>query len=94
VNSERVDAFRRLMESQQRIADALTLHGVTDAQLEAALAAAEAALPRDEHDQRDFYLPALGFYVRALDGELEVDSEGSRAVFLDVAVGLDSLDLT
>jgi hypothetical protein len=94
VNEQRVEAFTQLMESQQRIAVALTPHGVTDAQLERALAAAEAALPRDEHDQRDFYLPALGLYVGALDGVLEPTSRGLRAVFPEVRVDLDRLGLT
>lgn len=91
MNAERVETFRRLMDSQQRIAEALTPHGVTDAQLEAALAASEAALPQDEHDQRDFYLAALGLYTEALAGRLEGDSVGLRAVFTDVTIDLDQL---
>jgi hypothetical protein len=91
VNERRVETFRQLMESQQRIADALTPFGVTDAQLEAALAAAEPALPRDEHDERDFYVPALRSYVGTLDGEVELSARRLRAVFADVTVELDPL---
>jgi len=92
LNEKRVDAFRRLMDAQQRIAEALTLQGVTDAQLEAALAAAEAALPRDEHDEHDFYLPALTLYAESLGGELERSPAGLRAVFVDVTVPVDPDD--
>jgi hypothetical protein len=92
LNEHRVEAFKRLMDAQQRIAEALTPQGVTDAQLEAALAAAEAALPRDEHDDRDFYLPALTLYVGSLGGELGSGSAGRRAVFAEVTVDLDLPD--
>jgi len=84
LRDRRVERFRRLMAAQERIAEALTPHGVTDAQLQAALAAAEEALPRDPDDDRDFYLPALERYVVTLGGRLEGD-----AIFPDVTVALD-----
>lgn len=84
VSRKRVESFRRLMAAQEQIAAALTPHGLTDAQLDEALAAAEEALPRDEHDERDFYLPALERYVAALGGRLE-----SRAVFPEATVMVD-----
>jgi hypothetical protein len=80
----RVERFRRLMAAQERIAEALAPHGVTDAQLQAALAAAEEALPRDPDDDRDFYHPALERYVAVLGGRLE-----GEAIFPDVTVDLD-----
>ena len=81
----RVERFRRLMAAQERIAEALTPYGVTDAQLDAALAAVEVALPRTEHDHRDFYRVALALYVAELGGRLELD----RAVFPRVTVAVD-----
>lgn len=68
LNEERVEAYRRLMDAQERIAAALSAQGVTDAQIEAALAAAEAADPGDDHT--DPYLPMLEAYVTALGGRL------------------------
>jgi hypothetical protein len=79
-----------LMAAQERIAAALTPYGVTDAQLEAALAAAEVALPCDEHDDCDFYGPALDLYVEVLGGRLE----HNVAVFPDVTVVIDRDDQT
>jgi hypothetical protein len=78
------------MAAQERIAEALTPFGVTDEQLDAALAAAEVALPQDERDASDFYLPALGLYVGALGGRLE----HNVAVFADVTVTIDHDDQT
>ena len=84
LSDRRVERFRRLMAAQERIAEALTPHGVTDAQLQAALAVAEEALPHDPDDDRDFYRPALERYVVALGGRLE-----NYAIFPDVTVDLD-----
>lgn len=84
VSERRVANFRRLMSAQERIAAALTPHGLSDAQLEGALAACEEALPRDEHDDRDFYIPALELFVAALGGRLELQVE-----FLEVTVPLE-----
>lgn len=86
LNERRVSAFRQLMAAQQLIAEALTPYGVTDAQLDAALGAAEAALPTEECDERDFYRPALELYVQALGGRL--GSAGDKAVFPHVTVDL------
>jgi hypothetical protein len=92
LNEARVAAFRRLMDSQQRIAEALTPYGVSDAQLEAALAAAEAALPSDEHDEHDFYPAALERYVASLGGKLDPLSSKLQAVFPEVTVAIDGPD--
>ena len=83
MSERRADRFRRLMAAQERIAEALAPYGVTDAQIEAALAAAEEALPLEATDHRDFYRPALERYVQALGGRLEVG-----AVFPQVTVDL------
>jgi hypothetical protein len=74
------------MAAQQLIAEALTPYGVTDAQLDAALCAAESALPTDERDERGFFRPALERYVQALGGRL--GSAGDTAVFPQVTVDL------
>lgn len=84
LSERRVETFRRLMAAQERIAEALTPYGLNDAQLEEALAASEAALPVDEHDERDFYAEALERYVAALGGRLELQAE-----FLEVTVPLE-----
>jgi hypothetical protein len=68
LNDVRIESYRRLMDAQERIARALATRGVSDAQIEAALAASEAAEPTDEHT--DPYLPMLEAYVTALGGEL------------------------
>jgi hypothetical protein len=80
LNEVRVKAFRQLMAAQQQVAEALEPMGVTAAQLEAALAAAETELPRDERDERDFFGPALERYVAALGGRLEQGAGGSSLV--------------
>jgi hypothetical protein len=85
LSEKRVEHFRMLMAAQERIAEALTPYGVTDAQLEAALGAAEEALPQDERDDRDFFLQALELYVGSLGGRLE----HNVAVFPNVAVTID-----
>jgi hypothetical protein len=72
------------MEAQESIAEVLTGYGVSDAQIEAALTAADAADPEDE--QADPYLPMLERYVAALGGQLEPRSAELRAVFPDVTV--------
>jgi len=94
VNEARVERFRSLMDAQQRIAAALAPHGVTDAQIDAALAHAEAALPTEDRDQRDFRLSALELYVTSLGGRIELDPQGARAVFAAVTVVIDPLGST
>lgn len=84
LSAKRVEAFRRLMAAQERIAESLTPYGLTDAQLAEALAASEAVLPVDEDDERDFYLVALQRYVAALGGQL-----GLQAEFREVTVALE-----
>lgn len=68
LNEARVESYRRLMDAQERIAEALAAHGVSDVQIEAALAAADAADPVDE--RVDPYLPMLEAYVTALGARL------------------------
>jgi hypothetical protein len=68
LNDARIDSYRRLMEAQERIAAALATRGVSDDQIEAAFAAAEAADPAD--DRTDPYLPMLEAYVTSLGGRL------------------------
>lgn len=99
LSEERVRAFSRLMAAQEQIAAALTPTGVSSERLDAALAAAEEALPRGERDLRDFYRPALELYVRALGGRLEQRrSTGGEerldlaAIFPEVTVRIDDTD--
>lgn len=84
----RVESFRRLMAAEERIAQALASRGVSDAQLQAALDAAEEQLPRDEHDRRDFFAAALESYVTALGGRLD----RGAAIFADVTVAIDTTE--
>jgi hypothetical protein len=80
VNSPRAALYARLMEAQDRIAQALYETGVDDATVQTALDAADEKLTDDER-REDLYLAALSHYVRALGGQLEV-----RAVFGDESI--------
>jgi hypothetical protein len=87
LNEARVEAYRRLMDAQERIARVLAARGVSDAEIEAALAASEAA---DEDGQgSDPYLSMLGRYVAALGGRLEL-----QAIFPEATVTVDGPDDT
>jgi hypothetical protein len=86
LSEARVEAYRRLMDAQERIARVLADRGVSDAQIEAALAAAEAADPGDGQGS-DPYLPMLERYVAALGGRLEL-----QAVFPEATVTVDGSD--
>ena len=94
LNEARVREFSRLMAAQEQIATALVSCGLSGQLLDAALVAAEEELPRDEHDPRDFYLPALARYVAALGGRLEPGDTGPgsaplRAVFPEIEVTIE-----
>ena len=90
LNETRVETFRRLMAAQEQIAKALIPYGLSDERLDAALAAAEDAVPHDERAQRgqqaqgqeqpDFYLSALDRYVTMLGGRLEVAADHGAPV--------------
>jgi hypothetical protein len=75
VSPARVEIYERLMEAQERIARALYERGVENAVVQAALDSADESLSDDER-RDDLFLSALGHYVGALGGRLEV-----RAVF-------------
>lgn len=82
VNAMRVELYRRLMEAQERIAQALYRRSVSDEEVQAALDAVDERLSEDER-REDLYLSALTRYVEALGGQLEV-----RAVFGDETIVL------
>ena len=80
VNEMRVRLYERLMEAQERIAQARYARGVDDAAVVAALDAAETGISEQQR-REDLYLASLTAYVAALGGRLEV-----RAVFGDGSV--------
>ena len=82
VNEARIDLYRRLLEAREQVARAQYVRGVRDDVVQAALDAADARLTEDEQ-REDLYLSALGHFVGALGGRLEV-----RAVFGEEAVVL------
>lgn len=97
LNEARVEAHRRLMEAEEAIAAALVKRGVSDAQIEAAIAAADAgAADAGAADtgastggqDADPYLAPLTRYVTALGGRLEL-----RAVFPNVEVNVLPADV-
>jgi hypothetical protein len=71
----RAELYRRLMQAQNEIAQALYARGVGDAAVQVALDAVDERLSEDER-REDLYLSALARYVEALGGRLEL-----RAVF-------------
>jgi hypothetical protein len=75
VNAPRVETYKRLMESQERIAHALYRRGVSNEVVQNALDTADERLT-DSERREDLYLSALAHYVDALGGRLEV-----RAIF-------------
>lgn len=82
VNASRVETYKRLMESQDRIAHALYRRGVSNEIVQTALDTADERLT-DSERREDLYLSALAYYVGALGGRLEV-----RAIFDDEQVVL------
>ena len=77
VNAMRAELYRRLMEAQERIAHALYRRDTSHEDVLAALDAVDEQISDDER-REDLYLSALGHYVAALGGRIEV-----RAVFGD-----------
>lgn len=80
MNDSRAQIYRRLMDAEERIAHMLYGRGVTHDAVLAALDAVDEQLSEDER-REDLYLCALGHYVKALGGRIEV-----RAVFGDEEV--------
>ena len=77
VNELRAKLYERLMEAEELIAHKLYQRGVSDDTVLAALDAIDEQMSDDQR-RDDLYLSALGRYVEALGGRLEV-----RAVFGD-----------
>ena len=77
VDEERTRLYERLIDAQQRIAHPRYRTGVSNEAVRAALDTADEKLSEAEL-RDDLYLSALGYYVEALGGRLEV-----RAVFSD-----------
>jgi hypothetical protein len=90
LNEQRVATYVRLMDAQERIAQALSRHGVSDARIDEALGVSELDSSEAEPED-DLYLGSLARYVGALGGHLEV-----RAVFPDetITVRRDPDDLS
>lgn len=82
VNASRVEIYKRLMESQERIAHALYRRGVSNEIVQTALDIADERLT-DSERREDLYLSALAHYISALGGRLEV-----RAIFGDEQIML------
>jgi hypothetical protein len=80
VNEMRAELYARLMNAQERIAQALYTRGIEHDVVTSALDTAEENLSEDER-REDLYVSALARYVEALGGQLEV-----RAVFDDEAI--------
>lgn len=80
VNEARSAIYQRLMEAEERIAQALYQLGVDHEVVQAALDRVDESLSQDER-REDLYLSALERFVEALGGRLEV-----RAVFGDQTV--------
>lgn len=76
VNEMRVELYERLMEDQERIAQALYTRGVAHNDVLAAFDTADERLSEDQRSE-DPYLAALAIYAESLGGRIEV-----RAVFV------------
>jgi hypothetical protein len=83
VNPMRARVYGWLMDAQDTIAQAAYARGMSDARVQAALDAVDERMSADER-REDLYLSALGYYVEALGGRLEV-----RAVFGGEVIGLE-----
>ena len=77
VDKLRAKLYQRLMEAQEQIAHARYKRGVDHEVVLAALDRVDEVMS-DAERREDLYLSALGYYVEALGGRLEV-----RAVFDD-----------
>lgn len=82
VNEKRVAAYERVLDAEQRIAEARYRRGVSHGAITDALAVSEPE-GSDVEQEDDVYLSILGRYVEALGGYLEV-----RAVFPEEAITL------
>jgi hypothetical protein len=80
LNEQRVATYVRLMDAQERIAQARSRRGVSDSTIDEALAVSELDDSEAEPED-DLYLGSLGRYVAALGGHLEV-----QAVFPDETI--------
>jgi hypothetical protein len=76
----RAEIYRRLMEAQERIAQALYRRNVSHDDVLSALDDVDEQMTGDERAE-DLYLAALEHYVTALGGRIEV-----RAVFGDEVI--------
>ena len=80
MSASRAQIYRRLMDAEELIARTLYQRGVSHDAVTAALDAVDEKLSDDER-REDLYLSALGHYVGALGGRVEV-----RVVFADEAI--------
>ncbi len=80
LNEQRVATYVRLMDAQERIAQARSRRGVSDSTIDEALAVSELDDSEAEPED-DLYLGSLGRYVAALGGHIEV-----QAVFPDETI--------
>ena len=83
IDEARVAAYALIIEAQNRIANARTRAGVTDAEIDAALDACEPPDP-GSLSPRDLYLTAIESFVAALGGHLD----GQWAVFGEERIDL------
>ncbi len=89
LNEVRIETYRRLMDAQTEIAEAL-LQGdlVSEEKIDEALSASQADEPGSPATEDGIYLSGLARYVSVLGGHLEL-----RAVFPDVTVTVRPNDL-
>ncbi len=85
LNEKRVAAYSRLVEAQERIAQARLRRGVSEATIAAAVAAGESSAPElEQHD--DLVHLSLARYVAALGGELNTKLAGASSSSQLVAI--------
>ena len=80
LNDDRVATYERLMDAEERIAQARSRRGESEAAIDEALAVSELNSSGGERED-DLYLGTLARYVAALGGHLEV-----LAVFPDETI--------
>jgi hypothetical protein len=85
LDEQRVATYARLMEAQERIAQARSRRGEAQARIADALAASEAGI-EEGGGEDDLYLAALARYVEALGGRLEGGRLEVQAVFRDETI--------